>query len=561
MLLKYIVLIFIISFSIFAETSNEKIQNKAKLSDSSLIEKYFAKSDQLRVLFPDSSRYYNELIAKLIKDKKMDYFYPRYFLFSGNYFASLNNIDSAIILYKLALNNKNGRKLDSQSISLSLTNLSVMYSMKENFAEYLRYTREAINFNNTIKQDYAYIYNRRLWMELSDYYYKNDDFEKALNAAKYSIDNAEKSNNFVWIPWTQNFYADLLVNLKKYDEAGKIYKKLLPIADTIYYKKLSRDIYINYSKFCNAVKNYPEALIFAKKAKDFDSKYSNIYDSLSIEFSLAIAYFNNNNDRKANQILNAIYNNHFEILNLTFQKDVIYQLAIVAEKNNDFSEQIKWLKIFNSINDSIHKKQNANLIAKYEVELGLKDNQIKLEKIQIQNEILNTRFIIFTFAFAILFAFILFLYFMKRKKSKEIKLKLENELFEQTISIANKQEVINILKFEINNIKKDNKDINYFKDVIKDLSDVSKKNNAREDFEIKFNQIFPNFFTNLIKDYPELRQAELRILAFIKMNFSSKDISNFLGITHESVNTQRARIRKKLNLNRIDDLFEFLKKY
>ena len=59
---------------------------------------------------------------------------------------------------------------------------------------------------------------------------------------------------------------------------------------------------------------------------------------------------------------------------------------------------------------------------------------------------------------------------------------------------------------------------------------------------------------------PNISPSETKLAALLKLNFSSKEISNILGISTESVKTSRSRLRKKLGLTREDNLVDFLMK-
>ncbi|MFW2376918.1 MAG: helix-turn-helix transcriptional regulator, partial [Cellulophaga baltica] len=78
------------------------------------------------------------------------------------------------------------------------------------------------------------------------------------------------------------------------------------------------------------------------------------------------------------------------------------------------------------------------------------------------------------------------------------------------------------------------------------------------EFEARFTAINQSFYKNLKDTYPSLSQTDLKLCALVKLNFSSKEMSSLLGISIESVHTSRYRLRKKLNLERNDNLTEFI---
>jgi ligand-binding sensor domain-containing protein/DNA-binding CsgD family transcriptional regulator len=66
------------------------------------------------------------------------------------------------------------------------------------------------------------------------------------------------------------------------------------------------------------------------------------------------------------------------------------------------------------------------------------------------------------------------------------------------------------------------------------------------------------FFKALKEKYPELTPNDLRLCSYLRMNFTTKEIAQLLNISTRGVEISRHRLRKKLNLNQEENLFEFL---
>ncbi|MFD2563055.1 two-component regulator propeller domain-containing protein [Aquimarina rubra] len=77
-------------------------------------------------------------------------------------------------------------------------------------------------------------------------------------------------------------------------------------------------------------------------------------------------------------------------------------------------------------------------------------------------------------------------------------------------------------------------------------------------FEINFDKSHQEFYEKLSKNYPNLTSKDLRLCAYLKMNLSSKEIAPLLGISSQSVDVSRHRLRKKLNLGSKDNLTNIL---
>lgn len=104
----------------------------------------------------------------------------------------------------------------------------------------------------------------------------------------------------------------------------------------------------------------------------------------------------------------------------------------------------------------------------------------------------------------------------------------------------------------------------YVKDNTEPLSRIVKSidNNIDEDeawktFAYHFDQVHGDFLKK-IKQEIHLTPQETKLCAYLRMNMSTKDIANLMNITVRGVELGRYRLRKKLNLERDQNLVEFL---
>lgn len=78
------------------------------------------------------------------------------------------------------------------------------------------------------------------------------------------------------------------------------------------------------------------------------------------------------------------------------------------------------------------------------------------------------------------------------------------------------------------------------------------------EFEEIFNQLHDNFMQRLKMSYPELTPRDMRLCAYLRMNFNTKEIAPLLGISVRGVEDTRYRIRKKLQLPSDANITEFI---
>lgn len=80
-------------------------------------------------------------------------------------------------------------------------------------------------------------------------------------------------------------------------------------------------------------------------------------------------------------------------------------------------------------------------------------------------------------------------------------------------------------------------------------------------FETHFDQAHQDFINRLKDAYPHLTQSDLKLCAYLRLNISSKEIAHLLNISLRGVEVRRYRLRKRLNLNTEENLYEFLLKF
>jgi DNA-binding CsgD family transcriptional regulator len=78
------------------------------------------------------------------------------------------------------------------------------------------------------------------------------------------------------------------------------------------------------------------------------------------------------------------------------------------------------------------------------------------------------------------------------------------------------------------------------------------------EFEEIFNQLHDNFMQRLKTSFPELTPRDMRLCAYLRMNFNTKEIAPLLGISVRGVEDTRYRIRKKLQLSSDANITEFI---
>ncbi|RMG26609.1 MAG: helix-turn-helix transcriptional regulator [Bacteroidetes bacterium] len=152
------------------------------------------------------------------------------------------------------------------------------------------------------------------------------------------------------------------------------------------------------------------------------------------------------------------------------------------------------------------------------------------------------------------------------RKKKELEVKQARELVElknrelaaSSLKLIEKDEILAALKEKLSEGNGEIK-ASELKKLVRTISHSRAQN--WEEFEAIFISVNKEFYNKLNKHYPKLSRGDQKLCALIKLNLSSKEIAKLLGISTESVHTNRYRLRKKLKLSRDTSLTEFLARF
>jgi len=82
----------------------------------------------------------------------------------------------------------------------------------------------------------------------------------------------------------------------------------------------------------------------------------------------------------------------------------------------------------------------------------------------------------------------------------------------------------------------------------------------RDTFQIYVNKNNEHFYSSLREKYPKLTPNEIRLSALIRLDLSSKEIASILNISSKSVEMNRYRLRKKMQLSGNISLSDFIRR-
>lgn len=560
------------------------------------------------------------IIKKLSNYKYIDGSYDHYFkrkLTTCLHLANDEQIDTlarlSYSLYVHGLNstgfyiassviNKNGYKATPTGNFYSISTLVkrlVDSNVLDSCDYYLSQMNKLVQENNIPN-------GRLLILQISaDYATRKRDYTGAANYLNDAISLSNNSQPNTKSILFQNL-TDLFMNLKLYKEA-KVYfdsavkylnrtsqyaADILNTKGVLLYRigdpieaeiTLLKSIKRSYSEMNNLLlaQSYSNLASLKIQTKDTFSalQYLRLSDSICSRHNLLHGQTVN----KLNRIEIELYLNNFAVVDSLlstfsaknlFSDNMLSMFYELNEKyyrslgNNSYADRYSLLRN----NQELKTKRHQIRLLRWHNDKLMKNRDEYIEKLSEEHKTKSSELIIPTlFASTTVF----FLVLLKRKYAR---IKSLQKNLSQTDKLRSHEEVIKSQEGLLKNFE--NITLQSFKVEIKEalrkkidmlpnkyraeftpiLAKIDKKSQTQllNEFDKHFKGVYPNFINDLSLAYPSLSPSELRLCAFIKLNLSSKEVAE---LTHRSIGTvenARTTIRKKIGLNKGENLQKFL---
>lgn len=431
----------------------------------------------------------------------------------------------------------------------------------------------------------------KIYLAKSSYYLKIDMLPESYDAIQKGLEMAGDNKDMYYK--LRNNLGNLYLNIEDYSEAEKLFREALKLKKTLPYRNLatihcirgdfdSALVYIDSAFSASislndslSVMHFQGAIHLGQGDLDQAEKCYNeclsrlhlcndVYLNTVIYQNSAYISMKKGNLQQASHLIDTALHISNKLHNTPKKMDCIRLKAIVLDEMEDYENSLKYLARYSFMRDSLLNQQNKERVLQllHQQEIKEVQNLYETEK-TISKQRQN--FVLIIAALITLFTIMITYFLVKNRRQKELLLKQELDLRtrEVTSDSIGRIRTNEILNDAINKLSEmeEHPEKSEVPSIIRNLKTLV-NDDARNDFDLHFVQIHPDFYQKLLAEHPKLTQNELRLCAFIKSNLSIKEIAAINGISAESVKTARKRLRKSLNLTGEDvSLLEFLSKY
>lgn len=421
--------------------------------------------------------------------------------------------------------------------------------------------------NNTLE-------NFKLENNLAIIYARLNNKDKALYYFKKVYHYQVEQNDSIYLAQILNNIGTLYIE-KDVDSSEVYYLKSLKIANELNNIDLFAYLYTNLGRVYFFKNDQQKAQVYFNKALTII--HSDLGDEIkSMIFQMASEFYleSNQNDSAihyAKKAIDLLKEDTYSFKN----QDAIRTLYKAYIVDGDYKNASTYFELYDDIRDSINVEEKAVNVERLKLELEYKT------KDQIRSlEEKERKFGYIIIGLSLVLVLLVLIIVLVKYRTKLSKLQLEKELVE-----AKRKELNANLELKNNMlIAKAMTEIHrteIIQDILENLNDIKLKavkketqlaidfiskqlgkdinTNIWKEFEMSFEQVHESFYKNLNIKHPELTSNDRRLCALLKLNLTSKEISQISGQSFKSIENARTRLRKKLNLtNTKTDLVVYL---
>ena len=494
----------------------------------------------------EALEYYNSANTNyhLIPIKKRRYA-PWILVNIGNVYYSMKDFDKAAEMYEEAItyfNTMMPREVRDLGLSTCNDNLALVESSNGNVENAIEYAEKSLDIRLKLdnKGDIIYSYSLLIGLHLQQdsidlsFQYLN----KAIEAyeSNISINDLSSTNKnglnlnlgYLYMEFYDYYYAkqDYIKSIESLDKAA-LFLSYFPL-ELIVLMNDKADILIKQKEYNKAmnVLILNDALILKN---DYPIQRINYFNLLSSIYVAQNDFENANNIKDSILLINSVnsMNNDVELLGGIEIKNLLSNKEIQLIENENRYRTLNYIYIAGFI---IIILILVSMWSQYRL---YKEKSISAER---QKQILNNDLGIKKLELTAITTFTS----QRNDHLKNLKHKIKKFITEDEVIL----DETSTSRF----IRKVNRNIDLLIN-----SDSNYKN-----FENQFVHVYPDFHKSLLSLHPSLSASDLRLCSYIKMNQSSNEIAQLTGVSIRTVESQRYRLRKKLDLGKDADLNGYL---
>ncbi len=513
----------------------------------------------------------------LSEESNIDKYLGNIYACLGDVYVMKDSLDMAYDIYTKALGylSKKEQVFDKAMVLVVMGNINLISDnirlAMENYFEAL-----LIAENNGFENIIATVSNN-----LGIIYHESGENAQALEYYNRSYNLSEKNNNLIGMAETMDGISSVYFNMEEYESAREYVLR----ASELYVKAGNTTgkvmCLLSLAKIEAGEQNYDLSIAYLDSCflqiDHTDLTYKGPRSTIFAEvfLMLGISKFHKNEFEDAKNDLMQAYRMSSENKQL---KIMVLSTDHLMRIYNDFGMKdsvAKYFNLYKNYSTRLSNEKNVRttevLELQYEFDKKLFEKEVEISMTEARE---NRKNLIYLFTTSgLLLVLIIFALLLKLEKNKKRNVEMSRKSLEKELEYRNKELTTYVMYLmsknefmlgiseKIKKAKLENKlnQTQILNDLISELESNS-ESISWDEFELRFQKVHVDYYKTLNQKFPDLTPNELRLCAFLRLNMTTKEISSITYQSLKSIDIARYRLRKKLGLDKDDNLITFLQK-
>ena len=562
-------LLLILSSLVYAQTNHfVDSLNRSSLShlnDSKRLDKLINLIDSLHATYPDLCLEYAEEVIDLANRQNKERVVLEAKIKKAQIYQEQSDYNHSLELAHEVKEFAEAKKYPKQQADALLL-IGFVYANLGEYDKSSEYNFDALRIYDELDDQQGI---SKTLASIGDIYFEQKKYNKALEYNQNSLSISKQIHDTVGIARGLNNIAAIYGNLGEFENFENYIRQALIINQKRGVKRWEGINYLNLAIINRTKSRFDSAFYFYQKAEQLFIKVNDL-PKLSAVYTHFSAYY-----QELNELDSSLFfaRKSYRIAKENKLKTAVYHSAVrlhrIYRKINIIDSAYKYSREEAIMKDSIDIESSNNRLVKLELLYEFeKQEQIQEKEKEKEQFFILLSAIITVFIFVFIIVVLIARHRLKVKSAflrrKELESEIDGknkELTSNVMSLMRKNEILSEIAEKLlqvmNEAVKDETKLAIQK-IAKELHQSTDKE-IWEEFDVRFQQVHSNFYERLLLKYPHLSPSEQRLCAFLKLNMTTKEISELTGQRTNSLEIARSRLRKKLGINNTkENLVSFL---
>jgi hypothetical protein len=217
------------------------------------------------------------------------------------------------------------------------------------------------------------------------------------------------------------------------------------------------------------------------------------------------------------------------------------------EKQGNFAAALRYTHLAQKLQDSLNRRNDAQKLLQiklgYEVEKYVEHLKMAESEKQLHKYLRNAVLLLLLLVLGLGYGNLQRLHHKHLKKGKELEV-AQYDLNSMTQHFRKMSELAENLRYENEKLSANGSRGEYLEQLITStiLTDEGWTN-----FKLMFEKVYPGYIKGQKEKYPDLTNAEIRLLMLEKLDLSVQEMANMIGVNKNTIHQTRFRLRRKTN--------------